>query len=191
MSTSHRPPGRPALPRNHRKPSSCVDSGMPCNAIIKPPKDRSAHVPMNTQGYMMADAPNAVQLATELTVAWLSNPNARVKSEEVPAFLRSMHDAIVALTIANEQHRHVKIELKQFVPAVSVRKSLGSQDHIISLIDGKPYRTLRRHLGGHGLTPDEYRRGYGLKADYPMVAPSYRESRRDLAKKNGLGRKPR
>jgi predicted transcriptional regulator len=41
-----------------------------------------------------------------------------------------------------------------FTPAASVRKSLANQDHILSLIDGKPYKTLRRHLAGHGLTPE-------------------------------------
>lgn len=58
------------------------------------------------------------------------------------------------------------------------------------MIDGKPYRTLRRHLSTHGLTPEEYRARYKLAKDYPMVAPSYSEARRDMAKKIGLGRKP-
>ncbi|MGQ7440631.1 MucR family transcriptional regulator, partial [Streptococcus suis] len=55
----------------------------------------------------------------------------------------------------------------------------------------KPYKTLRRHLATNGLTPDEYRQRYNLKADYPMVSPSYSESRRAMAKKIGLGRKPK
>ena len=71
-----------------------------------------------------------------------------------------------------------------------MRKSLASKDHIISLIDGKPYKTLRRHLAGQGLTPEEYRQRYGLKPDYPMVAETYSEARRAMAKKIGLGRKP-
>jgi predicted transcriptional regulator len=72
---------------------------------------------------------------------------------------------------------------------VSARKSLASKDHIISLIDGKAYKTLKRHLSGHGLTPAQYRERYGLKSDYPMVAENYAEMRRSLAKKIGLGRK--
>jgi predicted transcriptional regulator len=72
-----------------------------------------------------------------------------------------------------------------------VRKSLASPDHIISLIDGKPYRTLRRHLSTNGLTPEEYRSRYKLKSDYPMVAPSYSEQRRAMAMKIGLGAKGR
>jgi len=59
------------------------------------------------------------------------------------------------------------------------------------MIDGKPYKTLRRHLATNGLTPQEYRERYGLKADYPMVAPAYSESRSAMAKTIGLGRKPK
>jgi hypothetical protein len=77
----------------------------------------------------------------------------------------------------------------QYEPAVSVRKSLANREHIISMIDGKPYKTLRRHLGTHGLTPDQYRERYGLKPDYPMVAEAYSETRRAMAKKIGLGTK--
>ena len=78
-----------------------------------------------------------------------------------------------------------------FTPAVSVRKSLASRDHIFSLIDGRPYKTLSRHLSRHGLTPDAYRARYKLKADYPMVAEGYSEQRRETAKRLGLGRKPK
>ncbi len=58
------------------------------------------------------------------------------------------------------------------------------------MIDGKPYKTLRRHLATNGLTPEEYRDRYGLRPDYPMVSETYSESRRAMAKKIGLGRKP-
>jgi predicted transcriptional regulator len=79
----------------------------------------------------------------------------------------------------------------EHVPAISLRKSLGSKDHIISMIDGKPYKTLRRHLSTHGLTPEQYRERYNLKPDYPMVAENYSKQRRDMAKKIGLGQKGR
>lgn len=137
----------------------------------------------------MNDDIDAVALATELTVAWLSNPNTRTSADDVPAFLTSMHAAVSGLGSSAEPA--VPEETAQeYTPAVSVRKSLASKDHIISLIDGKPYKTLRRHLAGHGLTPDDYRARYNLKPDYPMVAESYSEARRDMAKKIGLGRKP-
>ncbi|MGW8138482.1 MucR family transcriptional regulator (plasmid) [Sphingomonas zeae] len=136
---------------------------------------------------------DAVSLATELTIAWLSNPNTRAGAEEVPAFLRTMHEAVGALAAVQGASGSADAAEapQEFVPAVSVRKSLASRDSIISMIDGKPYKTLRRHLAGHGLTPETYRERYGLKADYPMVAPDYSEARRSMAKKIGLGRKPK
>ncbi|MEP9404286.1 MucR family transcriptional regulator [Sphingomonas sp. VNH70] len=136
----------------------------------------------------MTTESSAVELATELTIAWLGNPNTRVAADDVPAFLQSMYATVTALG-GETQEAPVEEAPTKYAPAVSVRKSLASKDHIISLIDGKPYKTLRRHLSGHGLTPDEYRARYGLKADYPMVAESYSESRRDMAKRIGLGRK--
>ena len=132
---------------------------------------------------------NAVELATELTIAWLGNPNTRSAADDVPAFLAKMHDTVSALLDSGNE---VPAEepAAEFTPAVSVRKSLSSKDVIISMIDGKPYKTLRRHLATNGLTPEEYRSRYNLKADYPMVAESYSEARRAMAKTIGLGRKP-
>jgi predicted transcriptional regulator len=75
------------------------------------------------------------------------------------------------------------------VGAVSVRKSLASPDHILSMIDGKPYRTLKKHIDHHGMTPKTYRQTYQLPDNYPMVAPSYSAERSAMAKHIGLGRK--
>lgn len=138
---------------------------------------------------------NAVELAAELTIAWLGNQNNRVSAEEVPAFLRTMHATVTELAgvssaQASEPSEDAAPE-QEFTPAVTVRKSLASKDHIISLIDGKPYKALKRHLSGHGLTPDQYRQRYGLKADYPMVSESYSAARREMAHKIGLGSKGR
>jgi predicted transcriptional regulator len=131
----------------------------------------------------------AVELATELTIAWLSNPNTRTSADDVPGILGTMHAAVQSLMgVAADAAEPTPAA--EYIPAVSVRKSLASKDHILSMIDGKPYRTLRRHLNTNGLTPEQYRERYNLKADYPMVAESYSESRRAMAKKIGLGRKP-
>lgn len=135
-----------------------------------------------------SDTNNSIERATELTIAWLSNPNTRASADEVPAFLHKMHAAVTDLAQPAQPDALTKAE-PEYTPAVTVRKSLASRDHIISLIDGKPYKTLRRHLSRHGLTPEQYRERYGLKADYPMVAASYSETRRAMAKKIGLGRK--
>ena len=138
---------------------------------------------------MTDETSNAVELATELTMAWLSNPNTRTTPEEVPAFLKSMHAAVTALSTPSAGTAGDEVA-PEYVGAVTARKSLASPDVIISMIDGKPYKTLTRHLSTNGLTPAEYRSRYGLKADYPMTAPSYSEMRRSMAKKIGLGRKP-
>ncbi len=136
---------------------------------------------------------NTVELATELTVAWLSNPNNRVAADEVPAFLQKMHSTLEGLSAPAqaEQQPQAQPEEVAHIPAVTVRKSLASPNHILSLIDGKPYKSLKRHLARHGLTPEQYRERYSLKADYPMTAPAYSEQRRALAHQIGLGAKGR
>ena len=131
----------------------------------------------------------AIELATELTIAWLGNANTRAASEDVPAFLERIHAKIVSLQ-GSGPAEHEPASQQEHVAAVTARKSLSSKDHIVSMIDGKPYKTLRRHLSTHGLSPEQYRERYKLPATYPMVAPSYSEARRNMAKKIGLGRKP-
>ena len=137
----------------------------------------------------MTDTPDRLLLAAELTAAWLGNSNTRAIADDVPAFLRSTFQALEGISEA-EPAPTQEAEPQEYTPAVSVRKSLANPDFIISMIDGKPYKTLRRHLATNGLSPDEYRERYGLKRDYPMVAANYSESRRAMAKQIGLGRKP-
>ncbi len=77
------------------------------------------------------------------------------------------------------------------LPAVPVKKSVFP-DYIICLEDGKKLKMLKRHLKtAYNITPDQYRERWGLPADYPMVAPNYAKHRSSLAKKIGLGTKPR
>ena len=132
---------------------------------------------------------NPVELATELTIAWLGNPNTRISADDVPAFLQSMHNAVLNLNGQQTDDAPAVDAEPNYTPAVTVRKSLANPDFIISMVDGKPYKTLRRHLATNGMTPAEYRDRYNLKADYPMVAVNYSESRRAMAHKIGLGRK--
>lgn len=134
----------------------------------------------------MADA---VEMAAELSIAWLSNPKTRASAAEASDFLKAMHEAVMSLSAMAAPDGSAKIAKPE--PTVSARRSLSSPEHIVSMIDGRPYKSLRRHLSRHGLTPEQYRERYGLKPDYPMVAPAYAELRRSLAKKIGLGRKSR
>jgi predicted transcriptional regulator len=76
----------------------------------------------------------------------------------------------------------------KLVPHIPIKKSV-TPDYIFSLEDGKPYKSLKRHLAKHGLTPDAYRAKWGLPRDYPMVAANYAERRSELARNLGLGGK--
>ena len=84
--------------------------------------------------------------------------------------------------------RAVEVEQATLTPAVDISQSV-TDEYLYSLEDGQPYRSLRRHLAAkHGMTPDDYRRKWGLPDDYPMVAPSYARERSEVAKRIGLGR---
>ncbi len=134
---------------------------------------------------------NQSQDLTELTVELLSAfvANNNVRSDDLPALIASTHAALSGLAAPGAEPAAASGETHQ--PAVTARKSLANRDFIISLIDGKPYKSLKRHLTGHGLTPADYRARYNLPATYPMVAPGYSDARRAVAKRLGLGRKPR
>ena len=77
----------------------------------------------------------------------------------------------------------------ELMPAVPIKRSV-TDDYIVCLEDGKKLKMLKRHLmTAYNMTPEEYRAKWGLKGDYPMVAPNYAAKRQELAKKIGLGRK--
>lgn len=128
-----------------------------------------------------AAQPDLTALTVQLLSAYVANNT--LPSSELPALIESTRKAL------SGEAAQADAPAPDHVPAVSVRKSLASRDHLISMIDGKPYKSLKRHLGTHGLTPAEYRQRYGLAADYPMVAPGYSEQRREVARRLGLGRK--
>jgi predicted transcriptional regulator len=136
----------------------------------------------------MPEENNLVAMTIEVVASYVAHNN--IRPEDVPDFITKTHAAITGIAKEPEAPTEPAPPAEaEYTPAVTVRKSLASPDHILSMIDGKPYKTLKRHLGTHGLTPAEYRARYGLKADYPMVAPGYSEQRRDVAKRLGLGRK--
>jgi len=128
--------------------------------------------------------PDITTLTVQLVSAFVSNNN--VGSEGLADLIRTTRLALTDDLAA----KPAEASAPTYTPAVSVRKSLSSPDHILSMIDGKPYKTLKRHLASHGLTPNDYRERYGLPKSYPLVAPNYSEARRAVATKLGLGRKP-
>ncbi|AEG50811.1 transcriptional regulator, MucR family [Sphingobium chlorophenolicum L-1] len=128
--------------------------------------------------------PDITTLTVQLVSAFVSNNN--VASENLADLIRTTRLALTDDPAAKPD----EAAAPTYTPAVSVRKSLSSPEHILSMIDGKPYKTLKRHLASHGLTPNDYRERYGLPKSYPLVAPNYSEARRAVATKLGLGRKP-
>ena len=138
----------------------------------------------------MEENDNTIELAVALTTAWLGNPNTRSTPDEIHTFLKNSHSTIIGLSQPKPEASPESTAPPEAVQAaVTVRKSLSNPDFIYSMVDGKPYKTMRRHLASHGLTPETYRERYGLKPDYPMVAPNYSAHRSKVAKQLGLGRK--
>ena len=124
-------------------------------------------------------------MAAQIVAAYVSNNSVPVS--ELGSLLAGVHGAISGLATGGPAAPAETGVGK--ATAAQIRKSI-THDGLVSFEDGKPYKTLRRHLATNGMTPGEYRERYGLKADYPMVAENYSESRRAMAKKIGLGRKP-
>ena len=123
-----------------------------------------------------------ITLTSDIVAAHVSNNTLSV--DEVPTLISTVYGALSGLGGS------APVEEARPEPAVSVRASV-KRDHLVCLEDGKKMKMLKRHLmTEHGMTPDDYRQRWGLAADYPMVAPDYAETRRDLAVKIGLGRKP-
>lgn len=129
--------------------------------------------------------PNFTELAGAIVAAYVSNNSVPVS--DLPNLIRSVHEAIAGLASGVAVSTSVSAEPTEKPTAAEIRKSV-KQDGIVSFIDGKSYKTLKRHLTAHGLEPRAYRERFGLPADYPMVAPSYAEQRSALAKAIGLGR---
>lgn len=130
------------------------------------------------------NTPDITTLTVQLLSAFVSNNT--VPGEGLADLIRTTRAALTE----NPSVTSGEAQTTTYAPAVSARKSLSSPDHILSMIDGKPYKTLKRHLATHGLSPDQYRERYNLPKSYPLVAPSYSEARRAVATRLGLGRKP-
>ncbi|WP_342167277.1 MucR family transcriptional regulator [Methylobacterium sp. SD21] len=126
-----------------------------------------------------------IELTTGIVVAYVSSNS--VPASELPLLIVRVHRAITERTSSTESVNPATTEPSDRPNAAQIRRSFD-KDGIISFIDGKIYKTLKRHLTSHGLDPNSYRVRYGLPADYPMVAPSYAERRSALAKAIGLGR---
>ena len=124
--------------------------------------------------------------ASDVISAYVANNP--LPQSELPGLISSVHAALKRLTETDMAENGAKDSDKVHRPSnAEIRKSIG-RDGLVSFLDGKVYKTLKRHLSSHGLDPESYRERFGLPSDYPMVAPSYAARRSALAKEIGLGR---
>ena len=127
-------------------------------------------------------AGNLTELVADIVGAYVANNSVSVS--DLPTLIGQVHSALQQTASGKQEPQAAAQE-----PAVSIRRSV-QPDAITCLEDGKKFKSLKRHLRtDHDMTPQEYRAKWGLKPDYPMVAPNYAASRSELARKMGLGRK--
>jgi predicted transcriptional regulator len=122
-----------------------------------------------------------IERTVDVVAAYVSNNS--VPTAELPALIASVHEALNR--VASGPVAQTSEAFEKPTPA-QVRKSIRP-DGLISFIDGKAYKTLKRHLTKHGLDPHTYRERYGLPADYPTTSANYSAQRSALAKSLGLG----
>ena len=122
----------------------------------------------------------SLNLVTEIVSAFVSNNS--VSNKQIPDLITSVHQTLMKVT--GQAPEILK-------PAVPKKRSV-TPDYIVCLEDGKKLKMLKRHLRtSYNLSPEEYRKKWGLLDDYPMVAPKYAAKRSELAKKIGLGKSRR
>ena len=128
------------------------------------------------------DRGELLAFTAEMVAAYAGNH--AVPAAELGGLIQAVFDTLVGLA---SDEPAVPVDL---TPAVPIRRSV-SDEQIVCLDCGKKLKMLKRHLlTDHSLTPQAYRAKWGLKPDYPMVAPTYSAKRQALAREIGLGRKP-
>ncbi len=124
---------------------------------------------------------DTLRMTTEIVASFAANN--KISPEQLTDLIRSVHRTMDALGSGREEKPAEKLR-----PAVPINKSI-QDDFVICLEDGKKLKMLKRYLRStYNMSPDDYRRKWGLPADYPMVAPSYAARRSEFAKRIGLGR---
>jgi predicted transcriptional regulator len=125
-----------------------------------------------------------VELTADIVSAYVANNS--VPMPDLPTLLSGVH---AALTSLGQGSTPAEPDFKKATPA-QIKKSI-TPDALVSFIDGKPYKTLKRHLTGNGMTIEQYRQRYGLPPDYPTTASTYSAMRAEFARNAGLGHKRR
>ena len=139
---------------------------------------------------MMESGDRLRELVAEVAAAYFSN--SPVSAGEIPSVIGQIAASLAGVGAPAGSAPEVAVAETPAAPSRltvgQIRKSI-TPDALISFEDGKPYKTLKRHLSTRGLTPDDYKAKWGLPADYPMVSPSYSAARSAMAVSLGLGQK--
>ena len=127
------------------------------------------------QNDSMANTPKYVELTSDVVSAYVSNNS--VSRVDLPALIGSVHAALSGASAPAAAK-------EELTPPVPINKTIRP-DYIISLEDGRRYKSMKRHLSSRGMTPEQYRTKWGLRPDYPMVRRPIRQhvrpSRKHLA----------
>src|SRR3984957_17027143 len=111
-----------------------------------------------------------IDLTANIVSAYLSNNP--TPASEIPGLINQIHAALVRVSTGRPE-----TPAEPAKPAVSVTKSKKT-DYLGCQEDGKPFKSLKRHLRSqYNITPEHYREKWGLPPDYPMVAPNYEVAR--------------
>ncbi|MCJ2021720.1 MucR family transcriptional regulator [Methylobacterium sp. E-065] len=121
-----------------------------------------------------------IGFTAEIVSAYVSRNS--VRPADMAELIASTHTALTGLG----QSSATEAPATERLTPAQIRKSV-TPDAIISFIDGKPYKALKRHLNGNGMTIEQYRERFGLPRDYPSTAANYSAQRSALAKNFGLG----
>jgi predicted transcriptional regulator len=129
----------------------------------------------------MEEQTTMIELTSEIVANYVANNI--VSIDELPSLIRTINQTLSSLGQASATQEPAPDR-----PTTAQIKKSVRPDGLVSFIDGKPYKTLKRHLAKHGLTIADYKEKFGLPKDYPSTSPEYSAKRSAMAKTLGLGR---
>jgi predicted transcriptional regulator len=136
---------------------------------------------MNVDDDTVSGTPDLLRLSTDVVASYVMNN--KIEAREIAGLIRTVHDSL-----ANVGGAAAPAPAEKPKPAVPIARSV-QPDYIVCLEDGKRLKMLKRYLRSqYDMTPEQYRRRWGLPPDYPMVAPNYARRRSEFAKQIGLGK---
>ncbi len=130
------------------------------------------------------DIKQIIKETTQIVSSYVSNPSVHIAKNELEGIITDVYTCLF-----NLYEQKTKNEVEVLEPIVPIDQTIHD-NYIICLEDGERFKSLKRHLRvQYNMSPEEYRKKWGLPHDYPMVPPNYAKKRSQLAKEIGLGKK--